>query len=198
MKQIYLILVSALISVTVPASEPRQPARNELERLAAIYLVDQFDFIGCEDRGFVYGIGYIDGSYMERILIVKDPPGGTPNLSVEFRGDEMVLIDPLPTQIENGVENISTAVTFMLDLKVTKFNDAVLKNRGSPRFSHSTWFGVIRKINDDWNIDWQGYRRPMLPDSVKDHPEAICTMFEDDSRHEADAKIPTPPSMPDL
>jgi hypothetical protein len=195
MKQIFLILVSVLISATVPASEPRLPPRNELERLAAIYLVDQFDFIGCKDKGFVYGVGYIDGSYMERIFIVKDPPGVTPDLSVDFRGDEMVLIEPLTTQLENGVEKISTAVTFMLDLKVTKFNDAVLnKNwrlsgeglRGSPRFSHSTWFGVIRKINDEWNIDWQGYRRPMLPDSVKDHPLAICTMFEDDSRRVAD------------
>ena len=46
------------------------------------------------------------------------------------------------------------------------------------RFKYTSWFGLISRIDGEWRIEWQGYRRPMLPASLKGQGEQVCSLFE--------------------
>jgi hypothetical protein len=45
------------------------------------------------------------------------------------------------------------------------------------RFKYTSWYGDIWRAGGTWQIDWRGYRRPMLPRSVTANREKICAMF---------------------
>ena len=46
------------------------------------------------------------------------------------------------------------------------------------RFKYTSWFGLISRIDGEWRIEWQSYRRPMLPAPLKGQAEQICSLFE--------------------
>jgi len=81
---IILSLRAALVSSQLSADTEAGLAAEVLTTQARAWLKENTDYITCDEQHFIYGVGYIDGSYMERIFYVE---GGDerPALNVRFR-----------------------------------------------------------------------------------------------------------------
>jgi len=172
------ILISLMTCSPLHADAASQPADELLREEARNWLKQNTDYISCDDRHFVYGVGYIDGSYMERIFYVE---GGSekPAMSVRFKDTRTVEVLP-----ETDIE----AIPFVLEMVSPRVLHALPDGDGwrlgesgwetALRFKYTSWFGTISRHDGKWEIEWQGYRRPMLPPSAMEQSEQICRMFE--------------------
>ena len=166
--------VALLICGALPAASPVFTT-TELEEAAATWLIENTSWIPCDENHFVYGVGYLDGSYIERIFFAE---GIKPELNVRFRED--ALVEPEP-----GAD--IDAVPFVLEIKVPRVLHAVPSGQSwrlgeegwesSLRFKYTSWFGEIGREDGKWQVRWQGYRRPILPESVTEHAEETCALF---------------------
>jgi len=151
--------------------------QQELRELAIKWLRDSMAFIACDEQHFIYGVGYIDGSYMERIFYVRGG-GDRPALSVRFRDEEQAQV---PAGGDIG------ALQFVMEINSPKVLSASLSNgrwrvsdegwETALRFKYTSWYGTVSRQDGQWNAEWQGYRRPMLPASVTDHVGETCGLF---------------------
>ena len=174
------LLLGALVSSQAPADTEADSATKILKTQARAWLKENTDYITCDEQHFIYGVAYIDGSYMERIFYVE---GGDerPALNVRFRD-----VDPAVVLSDADIEPLS----FVLEMTSPKVRYALpdgeswrLGEEGweaALRFKYTTWFGLISRTDGEWQIEWQGYRRPMLPASLKGQSEQICNLFEAD------------------
>lgn len=147
---------------------------SEAERV----LRESLGFIPCAAGHFIYGVGATDGSYVERVFYTADSGPG-PAVRARFR-------DPLP---ESGpMEEETPPLRFELQLEVARAWHATPRGEGwvvartgwetSLRFKYTNWFGTISRRGSAWHIDWQGYRRPLLPEALLEDPRAACGLFE--------------------
>ncbi|MDX1460433.1 MAG: hypothetical protein R3348_05200 [Xanthomonadales bacterium] len=144
---------------------------------AADWLRRDFDFIPCSDKSFVYGVAYIDGSYVERIFLAEGTYPGGPELQFRLRGPVWEAVDPgsdLPP------------APFVLELRVEKAIHAIPSGDGwqreggwesALRFKYTTWYGQISRQSGQWQVRWSDYRRPMLPASLHEDPDRTCALF---------------------
>ena len=175
------LLAAALIPGHAWAVPGRHFAASEWEHLATRWLKENTAHIRCDARHFIFGVGYIDGSYMERIFYVAGG-GDHPAISVEFRATQAV--DPVADGVtpEDG-----TAIPFVMELEAPSVLHATPVGEGweisdqgwesALRFKYTSWFGLISSQDDTWRVEWQGYRRPMLPESLIANTEEICSRF---------------------
>ena len=83
---ITLALVAASLAAAQAAADTgRHAPGNALEREVAALFREQAGTVRCDASHFIFGVGYIDGSYMERIFYVEGS-GDAPRFSFEFRG----------------------------------------------------------------------------------------------------------------
>jgi hypothetical protein len=173
-----LLAYSALSAVTVQAGEP---VLTPAERDAVRVIEADFRSVPCGAGFFVYGVGSTDGSHVERILYVGGA-GNTPTLQVKWRGaipepyDQAVIAPDLPP------------LPFLLELRVPRALHGTPDGAGwrlapdgwqtALRFKYTHWYGRIRREDGAWRIEWDGYRRPLLPGSVSDRHASICAMFQ--------------------
>ena len=163
------------------ADSHRHPPINRLEKELAGLLEEKAESVRCDARHFIFGVGYIDGSYMERIFYVEGA-GDRPAVTVEFRGAGLRESG----DGEQELPDIAPA-SFIIELQAPRVRYATPTGDGwrvsdedwetALRFKYTSWYGEVRRENGEWKIDWQGYRRPMLPESVTGNREAICAMF---------------------
>jgi hypothetical protein len=134
-------------------------------------------YISCDKEHFIYGVGYIDGSYMERIFFAR---AGTskPDISIKLR-QEFTLpeeeggdVGPIPFVIE-----IKASQTLYATNVNERWVRATTVWEKALRFKYTSWFGEATRRSGNWVIDWHGYRRPMLPQSVTEHVEKTCDLF---------------------
>ncbi|NND45205.1 MAG: hypothetical protein HKN58_07765 [Xanthomonadales bacterium] len=165
-----LVLVPGLVLVVADA---RAGAREEV----AQWLKNWAPFISCGPGHFIYGVGAPDGSYVERVFYAADS-GPEPVFELRFR-------DPFPEHLPNGAD--FDPLRFELEIQVTRVRHAVLRGGswtvGAPewesalRFKYTNWFGTVSRQGGQWDVDWDGYRRPQLPESMLANPEAACGLF---------------------
>jgi len=150
---------------------------EEIRELAIKWLKESTAFIRCDSEHFIYGVGYIDGSYMERIFYVEGG-GAKPILSVKFRDDDRLALTetgdfgPLPfvLEVKSPRTKHATLEKGVWQLSVEGWETAI-------RFKYTSWFGTVSRTGGQWNAQWQGYRRPMLPESVTAHVDETCALF---------------------
>ena len=154
-----------------------QAAPESLEAEAGTWLRDQFEYIPCDGEKFIYGVGYIDGSYMERIFLATGD-GNTPELEVRFR--DHTLHEAVYREQVSGVP-------FVLELRISGARHASLNAgdwRAQPgfdtalRFKYTSWFGELSWREGQWQVQWRGYRRPMMPRPLVNQPGKACDLFE--------------------
>lgn len=181
--RLIIALVPAMLTATNASSGThRHPPGGVLEQEVAALLREKTESVRCDGQHFIFGVGYIDGSYMERIFYVEGA-GDRPSVSVDFRGaglQDAEAKEQAPLDI--------AAVPFVVELQAPRVLHAVptgeawrVSDEGwetALRFKYTSWFGEVRRKSGEWRIDWKGYRRPMLPPSVTGNAEAICAMFE--------------------
>jgi hypothetical protein len=175
-----LVFAGLVVQLAVADSHRHTPA-DGLEIEIARLLQEQAESVRCDASHFIFGVGYIDGSYMERIFYVEGA-GDTPAVTVEFRGN-------LPPEIHADGQILPElpGLSFVMELATPRVLHATPAGDGwrvsddgwetALRFKFTNWFGEIRRESGEWKIEWQGYRRPMLPRYVIDNREAICAMF---------------------
>ncbi len=178
LQTISFLLLICIASLARPELQV-QPTEEKI-RLAVIdWLKENTAFISCDDEHFIYGVGYIDGSYMERIFYVQGG-GEKPILSVRLRGE-------VPQPLETGGD--VGPISFVLEMKSPKVLYATPANGSwqvtedgwetALRFKYTSWFGEARRVDGTWSANWQGYRRPMLPKNVTGSVEETCALFAD-------------------
>jgi hypothetical protein len=175
-----------LVSLTVVLpfaveSEELQPPLTPIERAAISHLRNEAGMVRCDEDTFLFGVAYIDGSYMERIFLAEDEQGG-PGLDLEFHQR-----DNWPADGEADGGGDLAAMPFSVELRVPSSRYALPSGSGwrvppqqpetALRFKYTNWYGEISRQGGDWMVDWQGYRRPMLPDDVREHPADVCALF---------------------
>jgi hypothetical protein len=170
-------ILMAILCGPVPAEDPVGDPGRTLRELAVEWLKENTAFISCDDQHFVYGVGYIDGSYMERIFYVRGG-GDRPAITVKFRE---------PEQRDLADDGVSGPLPFVLEMASPEVLSAIPSAKGwqvsdeawesALRFKYTSWYGDIIWQDGEWTVDWQGYRRPMLPASVIEHADEICAMF---------------------
>ena len=159
------------------AETGREETAGGIREKAIEWLKENTAFISCDERHFVYGVGYIDGSYMERIFYVRSSQN-TPVLHVRFRDQNE------PRHEANGDAG---PFRFVLEMKAPDVLFAVPTDDGwkvseepwesALRFKYTSWFGTISRRDGVWEAHWQGYRRPMLPASITEHANEVCELF---------------------
>ena len=178
MKRVRLVLLFfAFYHPMVAAAAGTDSSEDEIRTLAIKWLESTTAFVRCDGERFIYGVGYIDGSYMERIFYVEGG-GEKPILSVKFRGDDQATVN------EAGDFG---PLAFVLEIKAPKTLYATLINgkwqasddgwETALRFKYTSWFGTVSRKDGQWNASWQGYRRPMLPESVTGSVDETCKLF---------------------
>lgn len=154
------------------------------EKMAEAYLEEQAGVLACDDRHFIYGVGYIDGSYMERLFYVEHD--GIPvAITAEFRDRNRWP--------EHAGQHLPP-MPFTLELKVPRALYAIPSGRGwtipeqnwgeALRFKYTSWYGEIAYQGGQWQIAWKGYRRPMLPPGVRNNAARVCAWFADPESHD--------------
>lgn len=152
-------------------------ASRSIDSEAESWLRDGFEFIPCGKAHFIYGVGYIDGSYMERIFYTADS-GDEPQLEIRFRDDSL---------IRAGSRQEVANAPFVMELRLGRAQHAIpagprwLVQEGwesALRFKYTSWFGNLSWSGNGWQVNWQGYRRPMLPGPLLDEPGKTCALFE--------------------
>ena len=172
------ILMCTFCVVLTSTATAKDSAEDEVRKLAIQWLKENTAFIRCYDNHFVYGVGYIDGSYMERIFYVEGG-GDKPILTVKFKESDQ----------EKLLENEDFGpVSFVLEVKSPKTLHATLASgkwqaskegwETALRFKYTSWYGTVSRQGGQWSANWQGYRRPMLPESVTEHVSETCALFE--------------------
>jgi hypothetical protein len=170
---VFLLCITLVTSVGISAEETDQ---KNIRQLATNWLIENTSFIRCDDEHFIYGVGYIDGSYMERIFYVEGG-GAKPGLSVQFRDAKQAVLS------DSGEFG---PVPFVLEMNAPRTRHATLENKKwvpgddwetAIRFKYTSWFGLISRKAGQWAVDWQGYRRPMLPESLTGHVDEACSLF---------------------
>ncbi len=168
----------AMLPVTAPpATGAEARAITEAERV----LRENTAYLSCDESHFIYGVAYIDGSYVESIFYV-DGDGDRPAVTVRFRGD-------VPAPYGGGDSGADLPpLPFVLEIRAPRALQATPDGDGwriddagwqhALRFKYTSWYGEIRRENGDWKIEWKGYRRPMLPASVTGRHKATCAMFD--------------------
>jgi hypothetical protein len=172
-----LLPVAFFLASQVTAEAGHGFGRDEAREWAAKWLKENTAFIRCDGQHFIYGIAYIDGSYMERIFYVRGG-GDQPELSVSFRDGGIFGIE--------GEEEFGP-IPFVLEMKFAEALYATPSNGGwrvsddgweaALRFKYTSWFGTISMQGGEWRVKWQGYRRPMLPPGLTEHAGQLCSMF---------------------
>ena len=179
------VIATALLATAAAtdsmADAHRHAPRNAAEMEVADLLRSTAGSVACDEKHFIFGVGYIDGSYMERIFYVEGA-GNRPSIKVEFSGAGL----PNADSGGGGPPDIPP-VPFVVELQAPRVLHAVPAGDGwrlggktwdsSLRFKYTTWYGEVRRESGAWKIDWQGYRRPMLPASVTQDREVVCAMF---------------------
>lgn len=180
MTRLATLILSAFMASSVAIAEPAgESVRDRAQNLAARWLEENTDFVSCDERHFIYGVAYIDGSYMERIFYVKSERN-TPILTVSFRDSDTSIITS---------EQSFSSIPFVLEMKVPAAKSAV-PGKGSwrlvdnswesaLRFKYTSWYGSISHQDGKWNVTWEGYRRPMLPRDVTGRISELCELFSD-------------------
>jgi hypothetical protein len=176
--------VLALVSVLLPhsgGSEEVEAPYTRHERAAVIHLRNEAGVVRCDEDEFLFGVAYIDGSYMERIFLAKDGRG-EPRLDLEFHDRESW---PGDEQADDGGD--LAPMPFSMELRVPSSRFALPSGAGwqvppqepetALRFKYSNWYGEIGRQGGEWIVDWKGYRRPMLPDNVRKEPDNMCRLF---------------------
>jgi hypothetical protein len=134
-------------------------------------------YISCDQKHFIYGVGYIDGSYMERIFYVR-AGADIPELSVDLR-------EQITPPAEEG-DDVGP-IRFVIEIKAPQVLFATFVNgrwvrsdtpwEKALRFKYTSWYGEAYRQNGKWLIDCLGYRRQMLPKSVTEHVEKTCRLY---------------------
>jgi hypothetical protein len=173
----FFLLCALIIAPLWVAAEETAP--ESIRQLAIKWLKESTAFISCDDGHFIYGVGYIDGSYMERIFYVEGG-GAKPILSVQFRDDDQIVLT------EPGDFG---PIPFVLEVRSPRTMYATLENgtwrlgddswETALRFKYTSWFGAVSRTAGLWGVEWQGYRRPMLPESVTERVEETCALFSE-------------------
>lgn len=172
-----MVLLLLLIAGPAWSALQNQDIEENIRERVIDWLKESTAYISCDKDHFIYGVGYIDGSYMERILYVQGG-GEKPILSVSLRGDV-----PEPPEPGGDVGPVS----FVLEMKSPRVLYAEPVNgtwvvsendwQNELRFKYTNWFGVASRKASVWTAQWQGYRRPMLPESVLANAEETCALF---------------------
>lgn len=172
----HLLLMSGIAA----GSFASDPPGNTNETTAIDWLQKQVEFLACNESHHVYGVGYIDGSYMERIFLVADE-AGKPRVDAVFRE-----ADPTWHATESDLEPRS----FTVEVKVPRALYAQKSNSGwqvstggwesALRFKYTSWFGLVSRVDGQWQVKWQGYRRPMLPPELLGEEKKVCSWFNVD------------------
>ena len=152
------LLAAALISGHTWAASGRHFAASEREHLAVRWLDENTAYIRCDERHFIYGVGYIDGSYMERIFYVEGG-GDHPAISVEFRATLAVV-----PGADGATLNDDAGMPFVMELKAPRVLHASpvgerwkISDQGwesSLRFKYTSWFGLISAQDGAWRAEW--------------------------------------------
>lgn len=154
-----------------------QPA-NPNESGAMAWLRNQFEYIACDATHYVYGVGYIDGSYMEKVFLVADEQGG-PRVEAGFRPGSSAW---------HAEDGDLEARAFMVEATVPRAIYAEKSGSGwrvsdegwetALRFKYTSWFGMLSRVDGQWQAEWQGYRRPMLPADLPGNGQNVCAWFD--------------------
>jgi hypothetical protein len=168
-------------ALTALAVEAGEPVRSPTEAEAIRAIEAEFQHLPCGDGLFVFGVGSTDSSYLERLLCA-DGAGTAPRLQVKWRGEV-----PAAYGSEAGAPDLPP-LSFLLELHVSRALQGVPHGTGwqlveggwqtSLRFKYTHWYGQVRRQGGAWKIDWEGYRRPLLPRAVIDRRESVCAMFQ--------------------
>ena len=169
-------MLVAIAVLPLAASDVDRGVEN-LEEVARAWLRQNTEYISCDDEHFIYGVGYIDGSYMERIFYVRGG-GSKPALSIKFQADVTAMaesdedVEPMPFVLEMRSPEVLFATWSSGSWHVgTESWESAL------RFKYTSWFGTLSRRSGIWTADWQGYRRPMLPESARKNSQELCELF---------------------
>jgi hypothetical protein len=155
----------------------------EAVALAEDFLMRQADVVSCDDQHSVYGVAYVDGSYMERVFYVEHPPGPL-TLRVEVEGPEQ-----WPTTVDGALPDALPPRPFVVEVTVPRALFAVPDGKAwirtemswgkAFRFKYTHWYGEIARTDGQWQVEWKDYRRPMLPARLKAQSAVLCAWFAD-------------------
>jgi hypothetical protein len=170
------------IMMLVMAGTVHAQSRENLREQAARWLIERVDWIPCDEDHFIYGVGYIDGSYMERIFYVQGS-GPRPLFNIRFReeaGAQRQASD------DEGRQEFRP-VPFVMELQSPTVLYAeprgerwAVSNEGwqsGLRFKYTSWFGTVQQREGAWDVTWKGYRQPMLPEGLRADAEKACALF---------------------
>jgi hypothetical protein len=171
------MVLTAIMAGPAFSAAAIQETEQSIHAQVTKWLKASTDYVSCDDRHFIYGVGYIDGSYMERIFYVSGD-GSHPILSIDLR-DGIIL----PEKDGGDIGPIS----FVVEITAAKVLHATPDKGGwrvneegwetALRFKYTSWFGTVSRRNGQWSAQWGGYRRPMLPENVKAHVKNTCDLF---------------------
>lgn len=166
---------------------PLQVVASSYDDQARAFLLSEASIHACDDEHLLYGVAYIDGSYMERVFYVEHP-AKAPEIIINFRDGNW------PATGRSGAVPDLPSRQFTFEIVVPRARYAVPVANGwrmterswgsAFRFKYTNWYGEIAHHEGQWQVDWKDYRRPLLPTAILDKPTVACDWFADPGSHD--------------